>query len=192
MSGKGVATNSGRRLEGKVCIITGGGHGFGETMAKAFANEGARIVVAEINKSEGTRVESDIQSSHGKETAIFQQADVTSRASWEGVLKRTLDVFGKVDVVVNNAGTTYPKKDSHTVTEDEWDKVINVNMKSIYLSTAVIIPHFMQQGSGVVLNVSSVGGIRVKNGLVSLFTAFSNTLLTTGLGMVWWHESFCE
>lgn len=154
------------RLQGKICIITGAGHGFGETMAKAFAKEGAKIVVAEINPDQGVRVANEIQSDRGEETAIFQQADVTKKTSWEQVVKRALEAFGRIDIVVNNAGTTYPKKDSHKVTEDEWDTVISVNLKSIYLCTAVTIPYFLEQKAGVILNISSVGGIRVKNGLV--------------------------
>ena len=68
--------------------------------------------------------------------------------------------------MINNAGTTYPKKESHTVTEEEFDKVINVNMKSIFMSVAVVVPYFMKQKAGSIINISSVGGIRVKNGLV--------------------------
>jgi 3-oxoacyl-[acyl-carrier protein] reductase len=166
MSTNEASTTPKGRLQGKVCIITGGGNGFGETMAKAFVKEGARVVIADVNPIGGGRVEEEIRSAHGKEAAVFQQADVTSLASWKKLLERTLEVFGSLDVVVNNAGTTYPKKDSHTVTEDEWDKVINVNMKSIYLSTAAIMPYFMEKKAGVMLNTSSVGGIRVKNGLV--------------------------
>jgi len=135
-------------------------------MAKTFAQEGAQVVIADFNSKTGEKVEQEIQSAHGKDTAIFQHADVTSKASWEKLLERTLSAFGKLDIVVNNAGTTYPKKASHTVTEDEWDKVINVNMKSIYLSTTVVMPYWMEKGGGVMLNTSSVGGIRVKNGLV--------------------------
>ncbi|KAK5306999.1 hypothetical protein LTR99_002691 [Exophiala xenobiotica] len=155
------------KLKNKVCIVTGGGHGFGEAMAKRFAEEGARVVIADINPKTGSKVESEINAASGQKTALFQETNVTSQASWEKLLEAALKEFGRVDVVVNNAGTTYPKKASHTVTEEEYDKVINVNMKSIFLSVAVVVPYFMEQKAGMILNISSVGGIRVKNGLIT-------------------------
>lgn len=136
-------------------------------MARRFVEEGARVVIADLNPKTGAQVEQEINEKHGQEAALFQEANVTSQASWEKLLEATLKKFGKVDVVVNNAGTTYPKKDSHTVTEEEFDKVINVNMKSIFLSVKVVVPYFLEQKAGSILNISSVGGIRVKNQLVS-------------------------
>ena len=155
------------KLKDKVCIITGGGHGFGEAMARRFAEEGARVAIADINPKTGARVEEEINTTHGQKVAFFQEANVTSRDSWQKLLEATLKQFGKVDIVVNNAGTTYPKKASHTVTDEEYDKVITVNQKSIFLSVAVVVPYFLEQKAGIILNISSVGGIRVKNGLVS-------------------------
>ncbi len=124
-------------------------------------------MIADINPKTGTKVAEEINASRSQKLALFQEANVTSRASWEKLLEATLKEFGKVDVVVNNAGTTYPKKASHTVTEEEYDKVITVNQKSIFLSVAVVVPYFIEQKAGIILNISSVGGIRVKNGLVS-------------------------
>ncbi|KAF2740283.1 3-oxoacyl-reductase [Polyplosphaeria fusca] len=154
------------RLSDKVVIITGAGGGFGETFAKRFAQEGAKVVVAEINEAAGKRVEQDIASSSSPDRVLFVHADVTSRKSWEELLKKTLDKFGDLDVVFNNAGTTYRKKPSHEVTEKEWQMLIDVNMKSIYLSTAVIMPYFMQKKQGHMLNTSSIGGYHVKEELV--------------------------
>ena len=154
------------KLKDKVCIVTGGGHGFGEAIARRFAEDGARVVIADLNTKTGSNVEQEINATHGPKTALFQEANVTSRASWEKLLEATLKEFGKVDIVVNNAGTTYPKKASHTVTEEEYDKVVTVNQKSIFLSVALIVPYFLEEKAGIILNISSVGGIRVKNGLV--------------------------
>ncbi len=187
------------KLKDKVCIITGAGHGFGEAMARRFAEEGARVVIADLNPKTGSKVAQEINAAHGggEKTALFQEANVTNRSSWEQLLAAALQKFGKVDVVVNNAGTTYPKKASHTVTEEEYDKVINVNMKSIFLSVAVVVPYFMEQNAGTILNVSSVGGIRVKNGLVS--SAPSVTVKIPGSsdcgpyeGVVWGNQSICQ
>ena len=155
------------KLKDKVCIVTGGGHGFGEAMARRFAEEGARVVVVDLNAKTGAQVVQEINDIHGKKTAFFQEANVTVQASWKEMLEATLREFGKVDVVVNNAGTTYPKKASHTVTEEEYDKIVTVNQKSIFLSVAVVVPYFLEQKAGIILNISSVGGIRVKNGLAS-------------------------
>lgn len=154
------------KLSGQTVLVTGAGSGFGESFAKRFAAEGAKVVIAEINPAAGKRVEQEIESEHGDGNAIFVQSDVTSKASWENVLNIALEKFGTLDVLINNAGTTHPKKPSHEVTEDEWSRVIDVNMKSIYLSFAVIIPYFQKQKRGVVLNISSIGGLRAKDQLV--------------------------
>ncbi|KAJ4364662.1 hypothetical protein N0V83_009259 [Neocucurbitaria cava] len=156
---------SNQRLNGKVCIITGSGGGFGETIAKRFVLEGAKVVIAEINETAGKRVEQEIASTR-KDQVLFVQSDVTNKQSWEELLKKTLDRFGKLDVVFNNAGTTYRKKPSHEVTEKEWQLLIDVNMKSIYLSTAVVMPYFIKQKAGHMLNTSSIGGYHVKEQLV--------------------------
>ncbi|KAF2790365.1 putative alcohol dehydrogenase [Melanomma pulvis-pyrius CBS 109.77] len=153
------------RLNGKVCIITGSGGGFGETIAKRFVLEGAKVVIAEINRTAGERVKQEIASTH-KDQVLFVQSDVTSKQSWEELLEKTLEKFGILDIVFNNAGTTYRKKPSHEVTEKEWQMLIDVNMKSIYLSTAVILPYFIKQKAGHMLNTSSIGGYHVKEQLV--------------------------
>jgi 3-oxoacyl-[acyl-carrier protein] reductase len=152
-------------MKDKVCIVTGGGHGFGEAMARRFVEEGAKVVIADINATTGTKVADDLNGSKSG-SALFHETNVTSQSSWEKLLEASLKEFGRVDVLVNNAGTTYPKKASHTVTEEEFDKVISVNMKSIFLSVAIMVPYFVEQKAGSILNISSVGGIRVKNGLV--------------------------
>lgn len=153
------------RLQNRVCIITGSGSGFGETIAKRFVLEGARVVIADINESAGQRVTQEIVPSQS-DSVLFVQADVTSKPSWEELLQKTLDKFGQVDVVFNNAGTTYRKKPSHEVTEKEWQLLIDVNMKSIYLSTAVVMPYFMKKKAGIMINTSSIGGYHVKEELV--------------------------
>lgn len=153
------------RLDSKVAIITGAGGGFGETIAKRFVLEGATVVIAEINESAGQRVEREIASTHPG-NVFFVQTDVTDRQSWEVLLKKTLEKFGTLDIVFNNAGTTYRKKPSHEVTEKEWQMLIDVNMKSIYLSTAVVMPYFISKKVGIMLNTSSIGGYHVKEELV--------------------------
>lgn len=156
---------SAKKLAGQVALITGAGGGFGESFARRFVWEGAKVVIAEINLSAGKRVKQDLKSTF-EDNVLFVQTDVTSRSSWEATLQATLQKFGKLDIVLNNAGTTHPKKPSHEITEDEWSNVIDVNMKSIYLSFAAVIPYFRTQKKGVVLNISSIGGLRAKDQLV--------------------------
>jgi 3-oxoacyl-[acyl-carrier protein] reductase len=159
------------KLEGQVCIVTGGGHGFGERIARRFVEEGAQVVIADINPTTGAKVVEELNTLHHEQknaSALFHETNVTIRSSWESLLSATLKHFGKVDIVINNAGTTYPKKATHEVTDEEYDKVVNVNMKSIYLSVAVVVPYFLEQKKGTMLNISSVGGMRVKNGLVRI------------------------
>jgi 3-oxoacyl-[acyl-carrier protein] reductase len=153
------------KLSGQVALITGGGGGFGESFARRFVAEGAKVVIAELNPTAGKRVEQDIALKN-EDSILFVEADVTNRSSWEAVLKATLQTFGKLDILVNNAGTTHAKKPSHDITDSEWSRLVDVNMKSIYLSFAVIIPYFRDQKKGVVLNISSIGGLRAKDELV--------------------------
>src|ERR1700761_8230779 len=120
------------RLDGKVALITGAGSGFGEGMAKTFAKEGAHVLIADIVEAGGRRVEAEIAESKAPGQAIFILMDVTKKEAWEAGLKLAKEKFGKLDIVINNAGTTYWKKPSIEVTEDDFDKVVAVNMKSIF------------------------------------------------------------
>ncbi|ORY07020.1 hypothetical protein BCR34DRAFT_666459, partial [Clohesyomyces aquaticus] len=122
-------------LAGKVCIITGASSGFEESISKRFILEGANVVIAEINESAGKRFEKEIASiSHpgSKGQVLLVHTDVTSKQSWGDLMSKTLDRSGKLDIVLNNVGTTYVKKPSHEVTERGWQMLIDINMKSTY------------------------------------------------------------
>jgi 3-oxoacyl-[acyl-carrier protein] reductase len=135
-------------------------------MAHAYAAEGAKVLIADIATENGERVAAAIASKGYPGEAVFVQLNVTKREDWEQGLKLAKQKFGKLSVVINNAGTTYKKQPSTDVTEDDFDRIVSVNIKSIYLSVSVIMPYFVERKSGVFLSTSSIAGIRVRPGQV--------------------------
>jgi 3-oxoacyl-[acyl-carrier protein] reductase len=151
------------RLNNKVAIVTGGASGFGEGIAKRFAVEGAKVVVADINDSAGARVAVEINAGGG--SAAFVHADVSKNEGMAALLPATLEAFGALDIVVNNAGTTHRNRPMLEVEEQEFDRIYAVNVKSIYLSARHFVPHFRSAGGGVFVNVASTAAIRPRPGL---------------------------
>jgi 3-oxoacyl-[acyl-carrier protein] reductase len=152
------------RLKGKVAIVTGGGSGFGEGIAKRFVEEGCKVVVNDINADGGERVVAEIKSSGGE--AAFTKGDVSKDADWAALLKFALDTFGDLDIVVNNAGTTHRNQPMLDVSEKDFDRVFAVNVKSLFHSTRNIVPHFRKAGGGVFITIASTAGVRPRPGLV--------------------------
>ena len=152
------------RLQGKTAIVTGGGSGFGEGIAKTFAREGANVVVNDLNGASAERVASEIAVSGGKATAVA--GDVTKQADWKTLFDAAIEDFGSVQIVVNNAGTTHRNKPVMDVTEAEFDRVYAVNVKSIYHSVTQFVPYFRSVGGGSFINVASTAGVRPRPGLV--------------------------
>jgi len=152
------------RLSGKVAIVTGAGSGFGEAISHGYVSQGAHVIVADISVEGGKKVVQEITDKKypGGGSAVFIKFDVTKRSSWEEGLKFTLEKFGKLDIVVNNAGTTYKRQPSMGVPEADFDRILAVNVKSIYLSVSVVMPYFVERKAGVYLNTSSVAGTRVR------------------------------
>jgi 3-oxoacyl-[acyl-carrier protein] reductase len=151
------------RLKDKVAIVTGAGSGFGAGIAKRFAEEGAKVVVNDINASNGERVAGEI--SHDGRRALFVKADVTRSQDWASLVGATVAAFGRLDVVVNNAGWTHRNKPYLEVSESEFDKVYAVNVKSVYLSALHAVPVFRKQGGGCFVNIASTAGLRPRPGL---------------------------
>ncbi|BCS27667.1 uncharacterized protein APUU_60715A [Aspergillus puulaauensis] len=150
------------RLANKVAIVTGGGSGFGAAIATRFAQEGGKVIIADINEAGGQSVAAQDPSS-----IIFQKVDVTSPADWKAVIDTAVAKFGRLDVLVNNAGTSYRNKPTLEVTEAEWERVFNVNVKSIFHGSQAVIAKFIEQGNGgSVINISSTGANRPRPGLV--------------------------
>ena len=148
------------RLEGRVAIVTGAGSGFGEAIAKLFAKERAKVCVADLNGEAADRVAGEIGSA-----ALAVQGDVTKRADIERMVAESERAFGDVDTVINNAGYTHRNQPMLEVGEAEFDKVFDVNVKSIYLMTMAVVPKMRERGFGVIVNVGSTAGVRPRPGL---------------------------
>lgn len=144
------------RLLDKVAIITGGGRGIGEATAKKFAQEGARVVIADINQEDIERTVNEIKSMGGEAMGLV--VDVTKGASAIKMVADTVLKYGKLDILVNNAGITMDST-LLKMTEDQWDKVIDVNLKGVFNCGQAAAKVMVEQGSGVILNASSVVGL---------------------------------
>lgn len=149
------------RLQGKVAIVTGAGSGFGAAIATRFVAEGARVVVADIDHAAGRRAAAALGDS-----ALAVHVDVADSRSVQGMVDAAVAHFGRVDVLVNNAGTTHRPAPAADVGEAEFDRVLGVNLKSIYNGVKAIVPVFKTHGGGVIINIGSVGGSRPRPGLV--------------------------
>ncbi len=152
------------RLENKVAIITGAGSGFGEGMALRFAEEGAKVVVSDINEEAARRVAGDITEKGG--TAIVNVTDVSSEKDVQAMTKASLDSYGRIDILVNNAGMPQRNGSMFDVDEETFEKIYEVNVKSIYLTTQSVVPVMLEQGGGNVINISSTAALSPRPGLV--------------------------
>ncbi|KAI5124429.1 hypothetical protein M0805_008313 [Coniferiporia weirii] len=148
---------------GRTVIVTGGASGFGEATVRWMVSRGANVVIADINEQKGLQLSQSIAKENG--SVLFVKTDVTDPASWTFLIKRTIDEFGGLDVLVNNAGGSYVNKPSLEVTEDEFDKCFNLNVRSIFHSIAAVLPHFLSKKQGNIVNVSSTAAIRPRGGL---------------------------
>ena len=155
------------RLQGKVAAITGAGMGLGQAIAMLFAAEGARVVVADINAQEGQETVDRIRA-HGGE-AVLVQMDVRQAQDAERLTRTTVEAFGRLDVLVNNVGVQI-NKDVVDTSEEEWDFVVDTNLKSMFLCSKYAVVQMRQQGGGNIICISSISGL-VGNGLQASYNA---------------------
>lgn len=148
------------RLKGKVAIVTGGASGFGAGMAARFAEEGAKVVVADLNGEGAKAVAKEIG-----ESAIPVGADVSSRADTEAMVKAATENFGRLDIMVNNAGYTHLNGPLTGVDEEIFDRIYTVNMKAIYHAAQVVVPIMESQGGGSIITTASTAALRPRPGL---------------------------
>jgi NAD(P)-dependent dehydrogenase (short-subunit alcohol dehydrogenase family) len=143
------------RLQGKVALITGAAHGMGETEAKMFAKEGARVVVADVDEAEGQQVVAGIAEVGGE--ALFVRLDVTQEADWRQAIDRTVTTFSKLDILVNNAGIS-GSSGVDLFDTAAWDRVMAINAKGVFLGLKYAIPAMQRAGGGSIVNISSISG----------------------------------
>jgi len=151
------------RLEHKIAIVTGAGSGFGAGIARRYAEEGASVVVNDIDEAGAARVAADIRGRGGR--AVVCTADVSVDADVARLVQAALAEFGRLDVVVNNAGTTHRNQPMLDVTEAMFERIYRVNVKSLFLSARHVVPHFRAQGGGVFITIASTAGVRPRPGL---------------------------
>jgi 3alpha(or 20beta)-hydroxysteroid dehydrogenase len=145
------------RLDGKVALISGGARGQGAAEAETFVREGARVVFGDVRDDEGKKVETGIRAVGGD--AVYVHLDVTSEADWQNAVQTALARHGRLDVLINNAAITIPRVPIEERTAEEWDRVMAVNAKGVFLGTKHAIPAMRRSGGGSIVNISSVAGI---------------------------------
>ena len=164
------------RLANKVALISGAARGMGATEARLFAGEGAKVVIGDILEEEGRQTEAEINEAGGE--CLFIRLDVTSESDWQRAVAATAARFGKLDVLVNNAGI-YRTEGIEETSEELWDLVLEINGKGVFLGTKLAIPEMRKAGGGSIINISSVAGLtggvgsaayRASKGAVRLFT----------------------
>ena len=142
------------RLEGKVAIVTGAAQGMGEAHARAFVREGARVVLTDINASRGEEIAQELG-----DAAVFMRHDVADAAGWKQVVALAEERFGKVTVLVNNAGVIGPVKGLLDLTQEEFLQVCAVNQLGVFLGMQAVVPSMTAAGGGSIVNISSIAGM---------------------------------
>lgn len=165
------------RLEGKTAIVTGGASGFGAGIVRKFLAEGAKVLVADINGEAAQRFAAELGSA-----AIGWQADVSRDDSVAAMVAAAIDAFGHVDILVNNAGVTHLPSAMEEVSEADFDRVLSVNVKSVYLTARHLVGHMKARGSGAILNVASTGGVSPRPRL-SWYNASKGWMITATRAM---------
>lgn len=170
----------GARFAGKVVVVTGAGGGFGKAIADAFASEGAAVVVADINVTNGERVCREIEAGGGR--ALFVETDVSQSAAMKNLMDRGAGVFGGLDILINNAGFTHAFGPMAELSEEDYDRVFATNTKSVYLSVVHGVPKLRERGGGVIVNTASIGAVAPRPNMTA-YNATKGAVLTMTRGL---------
>jgi len=152
-----------KRLNGKVAIITGGSQGMGESHVRTFVAEGAKVIFTDLNEEKGQKIANELG-----ENAVFVKQDVTSVKDWKKVISEAESRFGPVNVLVNNAGILGPIKTITEISEEEYQKVVDINQNGVFYGMKYTIPSMQKAGIGSIINISSIAGIIAIPGYPSL------------------------
>jgi cyclopentanol dehydrogenase len=145
------------RLKGKVAIVTGAATGLGAAQAQAMCAEGAKIVFGDIADEPGSKLEATLREAGGD--ARYIHLNVAEEGDWVAAVKTTIDAHGRIDVLVNNAGIVIPRVPIEQRTVEEWDRVMAINLRGVFLGTKHVIPEMRRAGGGSIVNISSLAGI---------------------------------
>lgn len=145
------------QLKDKVAVITGAGSGIGRATALLFAQEGAKVVVADYSDEGGEETVKQIEEKGGK--ATFVRVDVSQAADVQKMVKAATDKYGRLNILYNNAGIEGPSAPTGNLSEADWDRVLSVNLKGVFLGSKYAIPQMLKQGSGVIINTASIAGL---------------------------------
>lgn len=165
------------RLKDKTAIVTGGASGFGAGIVRKFLAEGARVMIADINGEAAETLARELG-----DGIVAQTVDVASKDSVEAMCQAALTAFGQVDILVNNAGVTHRPAAMEEVSEEDFDRVLAVNAKSVYLTAQALLPHMKDRGIGAILNVASTGGVSPRPRL-SWYNASKGWMITATRAM---------
>lgn len=146
-----------KRLKNKVIIVTGGALGIGKAACKALANEGSTVAIVDIKDEEGKKLSEEINNKGGN--TKYWNLDVSNEEKVKEVFTEVKNKFGKIDVLVNNAGISGVNKPTHEITGEEWDKLMNINVKGVFFCTKHVIPAMKENNGGSIINLSSIYGI---------------------------------
>jgi NAD(P)-dependent dehydrogenase (short-subunit alcohol dehydrogenase family) len=163
------------RLNGKVALVSGAANGMGQSEALIFAREGAKVAVADLLETEGRQVADKIKAAGGQ--AIYIKLDVGNEPEWEKAIKATVDAFGKLDVLVNNAGIS-GTFDPDTLSTSAWDKLMEINAKGVFLGMKHAIPAMQRAGGGSIINISSISGVVGQLGIHMAYNASKGAVRT--------------
>ena len=144
------------RVSGKVALISGGARGIGRATARLMARQGAAVVIGDVLEKEGREMAAEIGEAGGKASFIF--LDVISEESWQSAVRAAVETYGKLDIVINNAGIT-GRTGVEETSNELWDRVMDINAKGVFLGTKTAIPELRQAGGGSIINISSIYGI---------------------------------
>jgi len=173
------------QLEGKVAVITGSGSGIGRSMAELFAREGASVVVTDVNAEGAAETVQSITSAGGKATSV--EANVTSETDVGRVFAAATSGYGRLDVLVNNAGVLDLITPCHEMTDETWSKVIAVNLTAPFIACRKVLPILMEQGSGVIINTASVAGLYGGRGGPA-YTASKHGVVGLTRNIAWFYQ----